>query len=1084
MRKQLYAATIGVLLVLSVFSVLQFWQIKPVQAATVFQDDFESGNLNNWNQQYTTGETTSVTTISPHNGTYQFKASCDGSSGGEYAYLYKDFGGAYTELYFRMYFNFSAVPDDGYYYDIMKVGSPEDDSVVTVKISREGYAAIAWKLCYSGGSQTYGTPAINTEYCLEVYARLGTSGACKLYLDSSERISYSGSMGSGTYFSRLSIGTRYSWGQEAHDIFIDSVYISTTYVGMDTVYCSQLGTTTTQKATSCDFYTLWNNVSVNLSGAISGTNNTGSWVNETWAAFTSQWHNVTKTLNDTLCRVEWEVWVNDSANAWYTTGLQYLITTTLTDRYYYNWNITDVDGNPIFSTGSTTYYPSSPASAFNNEIRVAIIHAMNIAGANYTLICDALDDYNITAIVIEIGGNNIVRYPSTATSWVDYDMFPEAIDAAHSHGMKIYAAFNVLADGVYSADGIERRQMQADGDYLQVMCPTRLASRTLLKNIVEELVTTYDVDGFMFDYIRYLYGETDATCYCDECKAKFIADTGLSDTVWPTDTVYGGKYWKNFVQWRAIPINELVRDMRGWMLAKKPTMEFSAAGWITYDGPAYWTYWLGQDWSYWVSQGWLDWVSPMIYTDNTASVNNTVTNFAQKYFLGDVQGVIPLVPCIDTCVDANSTTANFASRITMLRDLGCQGWVIWRYGGPGDCPYSGAPDLRNYLGNITESSNDPCRIYSINVTATSTHALINWTTTVASTTKVEYNSSNLFTWTKIESSNGAWYYDCDHKTGIMITDDTLTTDHYLNISSLTAGTTYYFRVLSNDIEVGLTAFSKVYTFTTPTGVSWTLSNSSSITYTQGQASLVPDNYTISLAYHGVTLNTTTLDTAVNGNTTIQFPLNMKKHSSTENGYIATNITTTFTVNKETATNLTVTMIGTGPFAMVVDVPTNATAIKDDTVAISDWNYTSSTTPKYLNFTSSSASLGVWEFIFDTSGLSMPPIFGSYTYSSARASSNSTFTALWADDSVLSLGWMGHNSTGTWQNTTAIALSGTTDSFVAYVVINDTVSNYVAFIFYTQDSDSQTVASVTYLLTVATEGGTTQVIINVWWGSYW
>lgn len=58
MRKQVYAITIGVLLVLSVFSVLQFWQIKPAQATsfstfghTTLYSDWE-----NWPGEYLIGE--------------------------------------------------------------------------------------------------------------------------------------------------------------------------------------------------------------------------------------------------------------------------------------------------------------------------------------------------------------------------------------------------------------------------------------------------------------------------------------------------------------------------------------------------------------------------------------------------------------------------------------------------------------------------------------------------------------------------------------------------------------------------------------------------------------------------------------------------------------------------------------------------------------------------------------------------------------------------------------------------------------------------------------------------------------------
>jgi hypothetical protein len=97
---------------------------------------------------------------------------------------------------------------------------------------------------------------------------------------------------------------------------------------------SNLGTNTTIISQPCLFYSKWTDETglATTGGYIFGTNNTGSWVNETWTAFTANpdWGNKTKTLNSTMSLVvQWQVWANDTSNNWNNTGTQFLVTTAI-----------------------------------------------------------------------------------------------------------------------------------------------------------------------------------------------------------------------------------------------------------------------------------------------------------------------------------------------------------------------------------------------------------------------------------------------------------------------------------------------------------------------------------------------------------------------------------------------------------------------------------------------------------------------------------------------------------------------------------------------------------------------------------
>ena len=83
---------------------------------------------------------------------------------------------------------------------------------------------------------------------------------------------------------------------------------------------------------SVTFSSGWNDGLYSLSGYIFSSNNSGTWTNSTWTAFTStpQTVTTTKILNATIGQnIGYQWYANDSTNNWGTTGLQALTTTAL-----------------------------------------------------------------------------------------------------------------------------------------------------------------------------------------------------------------------------------------------------------------------------------------------------------------------------------------------------------------------------------------------------------------------------------------------------------------------------------------------------------------------------------------------------------------------------------------------------------------------------------------------------------------------------------------------------------------------------------------------------------------------------------
>lgn len=469
---------------------------------------------------------------------------------------------------------------------------------------------------------------------------------------------------------------------------------------------------------------------------------------------------------------------------------------------FYSVNSLLMRSYTIPTSGSIGLLETQPTGGYKSEIRALFVHAMSFINADWATMLQTAKNYDINIMVFEILGNNYARYPSAYIPWADYG-FSTILSEAHSRGMEVYVSMNVML----STPGDEYKVTGADGVLRDTLDPTNPLSRTLLKNLVEELVTNYDIDGFMYDYARYDSADVPYGGYARQSLEAYLGET---ITNFPGEFAPGGSRYNEFMEWRSHPINDLVRDMRNWMLAIKPDLVFSAAvwGWIP-NYPTYNRYWIGQDSTYWVKEGYLDWVAPMMYTTDTNLIRERILDH-QKYE-GGPEGDVALVPFLSNAFPSTVDSNNFKQQIDTVRNAGADGWIIWRYGGPGDGEGSGAPDIRTYLDLVDLPqvfSLENIEIFPNEQAETTT---ITWTTGNPSTSKVEYSTSPLFNASfEYLAATDFSYWDIDHVVGTIVEDTTLVTSHSITLTGLQEGPRYYYRVQSED-QSGI-ATSEVYTF--------------------------------------------------------------------------------------------------------------------------------------------------------------------------------------------------------------------------------------------------------------------------------
>jgi hypothetical protein len=196
-----------------------------------------------------------------------------------------------------------------------------------------------------------------------------------------------------------------------------------------------------------------------------------------------------------------------------------------------------------------------------------------------------------------------------------------------------------------------------------------------------------------------------------------------------------------------------------------------------------------------------------MYTKDPDDLNNSLIHAVIKYWMGGAaEGPIPLVPILRMdWKSEDPTPEQFKAQIDVVRSRGLDGWIIWRYAGPG-CPLS-PPDIRDYLEII--GMPQTFTIVNINVETTANSATITWTTTEPANSRIEYGTSPLFgaEW-KIRQGFGYW--NITRNIQNVVINEANVTRHLITLNNLPNGT-YYFRVQSKGISDTIT--SRVLTFT-------------------------------------------------------------------------------------------------------------------------------------------------------------------------------------------------------------------------------------------------------------------------------
>ena len=319
---------------------------------------------------------------------------------------------------------------------------------------------------------------------------------------------------------------------------------------------------------------------------------------------------------------------------------------------------------------------------------------------NWNAIAELLASYEVNMIVVEA---------ANIDTFFGEEQIPQLISAFHEKNISVHilmkAPYLTSNSSLWTLNHL-KEVVHASGDPLRAWtCPTNPGSKLQALKVITEILK-YDIDGFMFDFIR--YDETLDSCFCDYCKTAFEQylfsngklSTGenLSDDDW-TGYYYDGNGKQERLEWRQITVNEWVKDVSTYIKSVKQNVEISAA---VFTGTPSWDpkIQVGQDGALWVQNGWLDFVAPMIYIEYPPMYLNidafrTMVKLSRGRYAPNNEK--PMVVWIETKVEQPLSISLFKETVEVLNEEHVEGYIIWKYGG---LEWSDWTDIRPYLEAI------------------------------------------------------------------------------------------------------------------------------------------------------------------------------------------------------------------------------------------------------------------------------------------------------------------------------------------------------------------------------------------------
>lgn len=245
-------------------------------------------------------------------------------------------------------------------------------------------------------------------------------------------------------------------------------------------------------------------------------------------------------------------------------------------------------------------------------------------------------DANMNAIIVQARRVGDAYYRSayepraTNVKGPGFDPIGYAFEQGHEKGLEVHAWFNVYR--VWSKLGAPsdpRHVVNAHPEWLnkdydgnsksddgQFIDPGIPEARAYTVKLVGDLLTKYDVDGLMLDFVRYPGKKWG---YSDLAVARFNKENNRTGKPDPDDPIW--------CQWRRNQVTAMARDIYAEVTRVRPRVKVSASTVVWGPCQTDWTKTdaygnIFQDWRLWMEKGYLDANMPMNYKNPADAKQN------------------------------------------------------------------------------------------------------------------------------------------------------------------------------------------------------------------------------------------------------------------------------------------------------------------------------------------------------------------------------------------------------------------------------------------------------------------------------
>ncbi len=260
---------------------------------------------------------------------------------------------------------------------------------------------------------------------------------------------------------------------------------------------------------------------------------------------------------------------------------------------------------------------------------------------------DAIDEAGLNIVMLETVWQGWTIYPSEAAEsygiegqrpeMVGFDPLQIWVEEAQERDIELHAWIHTFYVGSGDGQGgagpvltahpdwaaVEREDVGADTPMPSSQEPgyyfvdaAMPEPRAYVRDVLQEILTNYEVDGLHLDYIRYPVStpwETAAYSYSDYSRQAFQDEHGVDPyELTPTDAL-----WRTWTLWREEQITSFVAEIRDMQTDVAPDTQLSAA---VFPDPSDGLEKKFQNWGAWVDAGYVDFLTGMSFGTSGASV--------------------------------------------------------------------------------------------------------------------------------------------------------------------------------------------------------------------------------------------------------------------------------------------------------------------------------------------------------------------------------------------------------------------------------------------------------------------------------